>query len=104
VAANAVQDEGQDDRPLLLFFTSPTSGPARRMASVVAWVHVTHRRQIRVVEVDAEREPNVAKRYSVTEVPALVVVRGAAVIGRLDGRANGRQIKSLLLDAGVIER
>lgn len=86
----------RQDRPLLLFFTRRTSGPSRRMQSLVAWVKVTHKRTLRVVEVDADREARLAERLRVGQVPALVLVKRRRVVGRLDGRVTGDDIERLV--------
>jgi thioredoxin-like negative regulator of GroEL len=62
----------------------------------VAWVQVTEKRRLRVVEVDAEEHPDLARELGVTDVPALVLLRGSEVLGRLDGRATGTAIARLI--------
>jgi thioredoxin-like negative regulator of GroEL len=85
-----------DDRPVLLFFSNRRSGPARRMSSLVAWVGVTEKKRLRVVEVDAERHADLAEALEVSTVPSLVLLRGRKIIGRLDGRATGNDITRLI--------
>src|SRR5262245_32140130 len=72
----------RDERPLLLFFTSRRSGVARRMASLVAWVSVTEKARLRVVEVDVDANEPFARALAVTSVPTLLVVHGRAVLAR----------------------
>lgn len=88
-------DEG-DDRPLLLFFSLRRSGPARRMASLVAWFGVTEKKRLRVVEVDAEDHEDLARALDVTVVPTLVLVRGRRVLDRREGRTTGRELEEML--------
>ena len=83
-------------RPLLVFFSSRRSGPARRMASLVAWVSVNRKRRLRVVEVDIDSNGALAERLDVSSAPALVLVRGDAVLDRLEGRATGPEIDRFL--------
>jgi thioredoxin-like negative regulator of GroEL len=66
------------------------------MESLVAWVKVTQQKRLRVVEVDADRYPGVVDQLAVTEVPTLLLVEGRRVVGRLEGRATGRQIDALI--------
>jgi thioredoxin-like negative regulator of GroEL len=82
--------------PLLLFFTRRTSGPSRRMQSLVAWIKVTHKRSLRVVEVDADDATGLADRLSVSHVPSLVLVKERRVVGRLEGRATGDDIERMI--------
>jgi len=85
-----------DERPTLLFFSSRRSGPARRMSSLVAWVRVTEKARLRVLEVDADANEGLIRALDVSTVPALVLVRDRTVLGRLEGRATGREIERLI--------
>jgi thioredoxin-like negative regulator of GroEL len=66
------------------------------MESVVAWVKVTHKRRLTVLEVDAERHPLLVEQLGVTTAPALVLVEDRRVIGLLEGRVSGREIDQLI--------
>jgi thioredoxin 1 len=85
-----------DERPTLLFFSSTRSGPARRMSSLVAWVRVTEKARLRVLTVDTDRDERLMRALGVSAIPALVLVRGRDELGRLEGRATGRQIERLI--------
>jgi thioredoxin len=99
-AAPVVELRGDSEewtqRPVLVFFTRRTSGPARRMASLIAWIKVTRRKRLRVVEVDADDNPELARRLHVSQVPALVLVKRRRVVGRLEGRATGHDIEQMI--------
>jgi len=82
--------------PLLLFFTERTSGPCRRMQSLVAWLKVTRKSSLQVEEVDVESNPSLAERLRVVRTPTLVVVADGRPAARLEGRATGKQIDDLL--------
>jgi thioredoxin-like negative regulator of GroEL len=86
----------QDERPTLVFFSSSRSGPARRMSSLVAWIRVTEKARLRVLEVDVDRDRQLAEAMNVRTVPALVLVRDRIEVGRLEGRATGPQIERLI--------
>jgi len=66
------------------------------MSSLVAWVGVTEKARLRVVEVDADKNERLMQRLQVTTVPSLVLVRDRAVVGRIEGRATGREIERLI--------
>ena len=66
------------------------------MESLVAWVKVTQKRRLRVVDLDADRSPDLVRRLDVREVPSLLVLAGGHVVDRLEGRATGRQIEELI--------
>ena len=93
---DAALAEARDERPALLFVHSPRDGASRKMESLVAWVKVTQKKRLRVVDVDAERSRALAERLQVRKVPSLVLVKDRQVVGRLEGRATGRQIEELI--------
>jgi thioredoxin-like negative regulator of GroEL len=66
------------------------------MESLVAWVKVTQKKRLRVIDVDADRNPALTRELNVSEVPALVLIKDRRIVGRLEGRATGRQIDELI--------
>ena len=85
-----------DERPLLVFFTSRRSGPARRMESLLAHIARKERDRLRVSKVDVEDRPDLAERFRVQQVPALTLVVDSRVVSRIDGRATAPRIESML--------
>lgn len=94
--ASSPREARRDDRPVLLFFSNRRSGPARRMASLVAWFGVTEKKRLRVLHVDTDANEELAKALDVSTVPTLVLLRGRTVLDRLDGRATGKQISRMI--------
>lgn len=82
--------------PTLLFLRDRQSGASRRMESLIAWVKVTQKKRLRVVDVDVDRNPALARGLDVSELPSLVLIKDRRVVGRLEGRATGRQIDDLI--------
>jgi thioredoxin-like negative regulator of GroEL len=66
------------------------------MESLIAWVKVTQKKRLRVVELDADRSPELAHHLAVRQTPTLLVLQEGVVVGRLEGRATGRQIEALI--------
>jgi thioredoxin-like negative regulator of GroEL len=66
------------------------------MESLVAWVKVTQKKRLRVIDVDADLNPELVRELGVSVVPALVLLKDQRVLGRLEGRATGRQIEDLI--------
>jgi len=85
-----------DDKPLLVFFTSERSGPARRMESLLAHLARKERTRVRVMRVDVEQQPELAERFRVADVPTLVLVMRKKVVDRIDGRASAPKIETML--------
>ena len=84
------------DRPLLVFFTSRRSGPARRMESLLAHIARKERDTLVVKKVDVDERPDLVEKFRVAQVPALALVRGKRVVARLEGRATAPKIESML--------
>jgi thioredoxin-like negative regulator of GroEL len=85
-----------DDRPLLVFFWSERSGPARRMESLLAHLERKERERLRVRRVDVDANPEVAERFRVAVVPTLVLVKEKRALARLDGRTSAPRIEAML--------
>ena len=81
---------------ILAFVGSRRCGASRRMESLVAWVKVTQKKRLRVIDLDADRSPELARRLGVEKTPTLLVLLGGSVVRRLEGRATGRQIEALI--------
>jgi thioredoxin-like negative regulator of GroEL len=85
-----------DDKPLLVFFTSERSGPARRMESLLAHLARKERTRVRIMRVEVEEQPELAERFRVEVVPTLVLVMRKQVVDRIDGRASAPKIEAML--------
>ena len=85
-----------DDRPLLVFFWSERSGPARRMESLLAHLERKERERLRVRRVDVDASPELAERFRVDVVPTLVLVKDKRAVSRLDGRTSAPKIEAML--------
>jgi thioredoxin-like negative regulator of GroEL len=85
-----------DDRPLLVFFWSERSGPARRMESLLAHLERKERDRLRVRRVDVDARPDIAERFQVSVVPTLVLVKERRAVSRLDGRTSAPKIEAML--------
>jgi thioredoxin-like negative regulator of GroEL len=87
-----------DARPLLVFFYSQRSGPARRMESLLAHLARKERERMRVRRVDVEQRPEIAERFRVREVPTLALVRNRKIVARLEGRVSSPRIEAMLAE------
>jgi thioredoxin-like negative regulator of GroEL len=85
-----------DDKPLLVFFTSERSGPARRMESLLAHLARKERSRVRIMRVEVADQPDLAQKFRVKDVPTLVLVKRKHVVDRLEGRASAPKIEAML--------
>ena len=86
----------EDLRPLLVFFWSERSGPARRMESLLAHLARKERARLRIRRVDIDASPEVAERFKVEVVPTLVLVKDRKAVARIDGRTSAPRIEAML--------
>jgi thioredoxin-like negative regulator of GroEL len=82
--------------PLLLFFTTERSGPARRMESLLAHLARKERGRLRVSRIDAEANARLAAALGVIEIPTLVLLSNGRPVARLEGRVSAPQIERVL--------
>jgi len=66
------------------------------MESVLAHIARKERDRIRVIRVDVARQPELADRFRVDEVPTLVLVDQKKAVDRVSGRASAPQIERML--------
>lgn len=86
----------ENSKPLLVFFRSEKSGPARRMESLLAHLARKERERLVVKQVDVDARPELAERFSVAHVPTLVLVKDRRIVARLEGRASQPKIERML--------
>jgi thioredoxin-like negative regulator of GroEL len=85
-----------DAKPVLVFFSSQRSGPARRMESLLAHLARKERERLVVKSVDVEDRPELAERFKIDTVPTLLLVKDKRVVARLAGRASAPKIERML--------
>jgi thioredoxin-like negative regulator of GroEL len=85
-----------NDLPILLFFTASTSGPARRMESLLAHLARKERGRLRIARIDVDESPEWVDRLDVTDIPTLVLVKERRPVGRVEGRASAPQIERMI--------
>jgi thioredoxin 2 len=86
----------QEAAPTLLFFTRPTSGPARRMESLLAHLARKERDRLLISRIDVAASPAWADRFGIDDVPTLVLIKDRRPVARLDGRVSAPQIERML--------
>ena len=84
------------ERPLLVFFWSERSGPARRMESLLAHFERKERQRLRIRRIDVDANPELAERFRVDVVPTLILIKDKRAVSRLDGRTSAPRIEAML--------
>jgi thioredoxin-like negative regulator of GroEL len=66
------------------------------MESLLAHLARKERSRLRMMRVDVEQQPELADRFRVGDVPALVLVRGKSEVDRIEGRVSAPAIQAML--------
>lgn len=87
-----------DNKPILLFFYSSTSGQARRAEGFLAQVLQRRRNHetFALRRIDCETRPELTARFGITQLPALAVVEGKRVRAKIEQPRGCTEIQSVL--------
>jgi thioredoxin-like negative regulator of GroEL len=66
------------------------------MESLLAHLARKERGRLRTTKVDIETHPELALKFGVETVPALVLVKDKRAVARIDGRASAPKIEKML--------
>jgi thioredoxin 1 len=66
------------------------------MESLLAHIARKERSRLRVTRVDVDDRPDLAQRFRIDEVPALVLVKEKRAVARIDGRTSAPRIEQML--------
>jgi len=72
---------------VLVFWRSDNCAPCAELAPVLDRLARDHSGRLLVAKVDIADNPDLARRYEVTQLPSLIVVQNGQVAGRADGAA-----------------
>lgn len=86
----------QSDVPVLVDFWAEWCGPCRAIAASVEEISHEFAGRAKVYKVDVDHEGELAMRYGVMSIPALIVFKGGEKVGQLIGAAPKQKIADLL--------
>ena len=93
--SNFSEEVIHSDRPVLLDFWAPWCGPCRMVGPIVDEI-AQERADIKVGKVNVDEQPELARQFSVSSIPTLMVVKDGMVINQATGARPKSQILALL--------
>jgi thioredoxin 1 len=89
----------QSDVPVLVDFWAPWCPPCRAIAPTLDAVAEEFSGKAKIVKIDVDDEPEVAARYGVSSIPALLLFKGGEQVGQLVGAHPKSTISNLITNA-----
>ncbi|MEJ5340941.1 MAG: thioredoxin [Thermogutta sp.] len=89
----------QANVPVLVDFWAPWCGPCRMIAPTVEQLATELAGQAKVCKVNVDENQNLAVRYQVTAIPALMIFKGGQVVQKFTGVQSKDRLKDALVQA-----
>lgn len=89
----------QSDVPVLVDFWAPWCPPCRAISPTLDTISEEMSGKAKIVKVDVDDEPEVAARYGVSSIPALLLFKGGQQVGQLVGAHPKSTISNLITNA-----
>ena len=71
----------KSDKPVLVDFWAPWCGPCRMLAPILAEVAAEKGDKIKVGKVNVDEEPDLAAKYGISGIPAILLFKNGQVAG-----------------------
>jgi thioredoxin 2 len=82
--------------PVLVDFWAPWCGPCKWVEPALEELAQTHAGKVKVVKLDIDQAPEIAGRYGVQSIPALLLLRDGEEVDRLVGAPPKAQLQTWL--------
>lgn len=75
----------KSEKPILLDFWATWCGPCRKLAPVIEELAKNYDSKVRFVKVNVEESLNIAKEYSISGLPTLMIFKSGEAVERMTG-------------------
>lgn len=89
----------QSDVPVLVDFWAPWCPPCRAIGPTLDAIAEEYQGKAKIVKIDVDDEPEVASRYGVSSIPALLLFKGGQQVGQMIGAQPKTNIVNMISEA-----
>jgi len=97
--ANFEEEVLKSTVPVLVDFWAPWCPPCRAIAPSLDALAEEYQGQAKIVKLDVDDEPEIASRYGISGIPALLLFKGGQQVGQLTGAHPKGNISKLIAEA-----
>lgn len=90
------KDVLQSEVPVLVDFTAAWCGPCKAISPIVEELAVEYEGKAKVIKIDVDEFGDIAMKYGIMSIPALVVFKGGQEVDRLVGGVPKSAIANLI--------